>query len=67
MIPFRPVHDIAEVKSININPLIIVADRATIDERSNSPASTKSLVKVTDVPVGSGFGGKLTSGLRSRP
>jgi hypothetical protein len=38
-IRFRPVHDIAEVKSINTNALIFVADRAAIDARNNSTAS----------------------------
>ena len=35
----RAVHDIAEVKSINTNPLVMVADRAAIDARNNTPAS----------------------------
>jgi hypothetical protein len=38
-IAFRAVHDIAEVKGINTNPLVMVADRAAIDARNNTPAS----------------------------
>jgi hypothetical protein len=34
-IPLRAIHDIVEVKSINTNPLIMVADRAVIDARNN--------------------------------
>ena len=37
-IAFRAVHDIAEVQSINTNPLVMVADRAVIDMRNKSPA-----------------------------
>ena len=36
-IAFRAVHDIAEIQSININPLVMVADRAVIDMRNKSP------------------------------
>ena len=37
-IAFRAVHDIAEVQSINTNPLVMVADRAVMDMRNKSPA-----------------------------
>ena len=67
-IAFRAVHDIAKVKSINTNPLVMVADRAAIDARNNTPASLlKAYLSATGV-----LGRKqvwvvitLTTGLRS--
>ena len=46
-IPFRAIHDIVEVKSINTNPLIMVADRAAIDAQNNSTASLLKTVRGT--------------------
>jgi hypothetical protein len=46
-IPCRAIHGIAEIKSVNTNPLIIVADGAAIDAQNNSTASLLKTVRGT--------------------